>query len=65
MLVRNLALYHVAGRCLAEGCLLCEIGFLFDMLEKAKGAACRAMNFLKAFSSRPDGMQPLEGLLIY
>lgn len=52
--VRNLALHHVAGSCLSEGCLLCELGFLFDMLEKAGGTACRAMNFLKVFSSRPE-----------
>ena len=55
VLVRNLALHHVAGSCLSEGCILCELGFLFDMLEKAGGTACRAMNFLKAFSSRPEG----------
>ena len=55
VLVRNLALHHVAGSCLSEGCLLCELGFLFDMLEKAGGTACRAMNFLKVFSSRPEG----------
>ena len=58
VLVRNLALQHVAGSCLSEGCLLCELGFLFDMLEKAGGTACRAMNFLKVFSSRPEGMHP-------
>lgn len=50
-LFRNLALHHTASSCLAESCLLCELGFLFDMLEKAEGQKCHATNFLKAFSS--------------
>ena len=57
-LIRNLALHHVAGSCVQEVCLLCEMGFLFDMLEKAGdngGKVCRATNFLKAYSSLPEG----------
>ena len=54
-LVRNLALYHAASRCIADGCLLCEMGFLFDMLEKADGLSCQATNFLRAFSGIPEG----------
>ena len=54
-LVRNLALYHAASSCIADGCLLCEMGFLFDMLEKADGLSCQATNFLRAFSSIPEG----------
>ncbi|KAL9029431.1 MAG: hypothetical protein Q9196_002325 [Gyalolechia fulgens] len=50
-LFRNLALHHTASSCLAESCLLCELGYLFDMLEKAEGQKCHATNFLKAFSS--------------
>ncbi|KAI4168471.1 MAG: hypothetical protein LQ343_006358 [Gyalolechia ehrenbergii] len=50
-LFRNLALHHAASSCLAESCLLCELGYLFDMLEKAEGQKCHATNFLKAFSS--------------
>ncbi|KAI4159216.1 MAG: hypothetical protein LQ342_006736 [Letrouitia transgressa] len=53
-LFRNLALHHAASGCISEGCLLCELGFLFDMLEKAEGEKCHATNFLKAFSSIPD-----------
>lgn len=30
---------------------MCEMGFLFDMLEKANGQNCQATNFLKTFSS--------------
>ena len=54
-LVRNPALYHTAGYCIQDGCLLCEMGFLFDMLEKAGGEICQATNFLKAYSSLPEG----------
>ncbi|KAK7705004.1 poly(A)-specific ribonuclease [Botryosphaeria dothidea] len=49
-LVRNLALHHAATSCLFENCLLCELGFLIDMLEKACGQNCQATNFLKTFS---------------
>ena len=30
--------------------MLCEMGFLFDMLEKADGQSCQATNFLKTYS---------------
>ena len=53
---RNLAFHHAASSCLAENCLLCELGYLFDMLEKAEGQKCHATNFLKAFSSLGEGM---------
>jgi PAB-dependent poly(A)-specific ribonuclease subunit 2 len=36
-------------------CLLCEMGFLFDMLEKAEGSICQATNLLKTFSNHPQG----------
>ncbi|KAL8966737.1 MAG: hypothetical protein Q9183_003233, partial [Haloplaca sp. 2 TL-2023] len=49
-LFRNLALHHAASSCLSDSCLLCELGYLFDMLEKAEGQKCHATNFLKAFS---------------
>lgn len=57
-LIRNIALHHVARSCIQEACLLCEMGFLFDMLEKAggdSGKVCRATNFFKTYSSLPDG----------
>lgn len=46
--IRNLALQHTARDCSYERCLLCELGFLVDMLEKARGQNCQATNFLKA-----------------
>ncbi|KAI9926776.1 hypothetical protein ASPWEDRAFT_164839 [Aspergillus wentii DTO 134E9] len=49
--VRNLALQHAAGPCIFENCLLCELGYLFDMLDKANGQNCQATNLLKTFSS--------------
>lgn len=54
-LIRNLALRHAASRCLDEQCLLCELGFLFDMLQKAEGSTCQATNMLRALSSLPQG----------
>ncbi|BCS20566.1 poly(A)-specific ribonuclease [Aspergillus puulaauensis] len=50
-LIRNVALHHAATSCIAESCLLCEMGYLFDMLEKANGQNCQATNLLKTFSS--------------
>lgn len=49
--IRNLALHHAATSCIAENCLLCELGFLTDMLEKAAGQNCQATNLLRAFSA--------------
>lgn len=55
--IRNVSLSHVAGSCIYENCLLCEMGYLFDMLEKAEGKACRATNFFKTYSGLPGGAQ--------
>jgi PAB-dependent poly(A)-specific ribonuclease subunit 2 len=35
--------------------MLCELGFLVDMLEKASGQNCQASNFLKTLRSLPAG----------
>ncbi|RPA72773.1 PAB-dependent poly(A)-specific ribonuclease-like protein subunit pan2 [Ascobolus immersus RN42] len=53
-LFRNLALEHTATACLQEACLMCQLGFLFDMMEKAEGSNCQATNFLKTFSQLPN-----------
>ncbi|KAJ9385489.1 hypothetical protein DTO063F5_4264 [Paecilomyces variotii] len=50
-LVRNIALHHAASSCIFENCLLCEMGYLFDMLDKANGQNCQATNLLRTFSS--------------
>ena len=49
-MIRNLALQHAATSCLFDHCLLCELGFLVDMLEKAEGQNCQATNFFKTLS---------------
>lgn len=54
-LIRNLALQHTATACVSEICLLCELGFLFDMLQKADGSICQATNLLKILSHHPQG----------
>lgn len=49
---RNFALKHAARDCRYDCCLLCELGFLVDMLEKAQGQNCQAKNFLRALSKQ-------------
>ncbi|GAP92580.2 putative PAB-dependent poly -specific ribonuclease subunit PAN2 [Rosellinia necatrix] len=53
-LIRNISLQHAATACVDGMCLLCELGFLFDMLDKAEGEACQASNFTKTLSYHPD-----------
>ena len=48
--------------CARDVCLACELGFLFRMLDRAKGRNCQATNFLRAFRTLKD-VGPL-GLLI-
>ena len=50
-LIRNSAIQHAATPCVTANCLLCEFGFLFDMLEKAGGQNCQATNLLRAFGA--------------
>ncbi|KAK0628889.1 ubiquitin carboxyl-terminal hydrolase-domain-containing protein [Bombardia bombarda] len=50
-LLRNLALQHAATSCLKDPCMLCELGYVFDMLQKAEGSTCQATNLLKALSN--------------
>ncbi|TGZ84439.1 hypothetical protein EX30DRAFT_356743 [Ascodesmis nigricans] len=52
--LRNVALMHTALYCTKEDCVICQMGFLFDMLEKAGGLNCQATNFLKTLSANPS-----------
>lgn len=54
--IRHVAKGHLCVDCKKEHCLLCEAGFLFRMLEDAKGTNCQASNFSRAFSATPQGM---------
>ncbi|KAF2210813.1 hypothetical protein CERZMDRAFT_44622 [Cercospora zeae-maydis SCOH1-5] len=53
---RNVSLHHTARDCRLETCLMCELGFLVDMLEKATAPNCQATNFLRALSKQPDAL---------
>ena len=55
---RQLCKAHLCTPCQSPVCLTCELGFLFRMLEDAKGLNCQASNFLKAFSNIPQGIIP-------
>jgi len=52
--IRAVAKAHICVDCTKEHCLLCEAGFLFRMLEDAKGVNCQASNFSRAFSATPQ-----------
>ncbi|KAK4058405.1 poly(A)-specific ribonuclease [Microbotryomycetes sp. JL221] len=52
--VRTLARAHTFSACPKENCLLCEAGFLFRMLQDAKGMNCQASNFSRAFGASPQ-----------
>lgn len=56
-LLRNMALQHAASACTADPCLLCEMGYVFDMLQKAEGSGstCHATNMFKSLSNVPQG----------
>lgn len=48
--VRKVAESHVTMACATLNCMLCELGFLFKMLNDARGVNCQATNFSKSFS---------------
>lgn len=53
--MREICKGHMRLNCLKEYCLACELGFLFRMLEDARGLNCQATNFLRAFRTIPQG----------
>ena len=53
-LIRNLALQHAATACISDQCLLCELGYLSDMLQKAEGSTCQATNMFKCLTNHPQ-----------
>ena len=63
--LRNVALFHAASCCSLEECLLCQMGFLFDMLEKASGQNCQATNLLKTLSLLPNGNSSSSFAVVY
>jgi len=48
---REFAKRHILLSCTANDCLLCEAGFLFRMLEDARGTNCQATNLLRVLGS--------------
>lgn len=59
-LIRNLALQHAATDCRKETCLLCELGYLSDMLQKTEGSSCHASNLLRCLRNHPRNPGLLE-----
>jgi PAB-dependent poly(A)-specific ribonuclease subunit 2 len=53
-LLRNMALQHAASACLSDPCLLCELGYVFDMLQKSGAATCQATNFFKSLANTSE-----------
>ncbi|KAJ3066088.1 poly(A)-specific ribonuclease [Podochytrium sp. JEL0797] len=54
--LRQVSKSHICKTCSKPTCLLCELGFLFRMLEDAKGANCQATNFLHVFGKLPQAL---------
>lgn len=51
---REFAKRHILMPCDADDCLLCEAGFLFRMLEDARGTNCQATNLLRVLTRIPQ-----------
>ncbi|POW13561.1 hypothetical protein PSHT_07745 [Puccinia striiformis] len=48
--VRKVAESHISLSCLRTNCMLCELGFLFKMMDDASGVNCQTSNFSRSFS---------------
>ncbi|KAL4398862.1 poly(A)-specific ribonuclease [Malassezia pachydermatis] len=53
---RLFATSHIKMACEEPDCLLCEAGFLFRMLEDAKGTNCQASNLLRVLARTPQAI---------
>ena len=53
--IRRLAKAHILIDCPREHCLFCELGFVFRMLEDARGTNCQASNFCKTVGVLAQG----------
>lgn len=51
--LRAFAQRHTRMPCPSDECLLCEAGFLFCMLDEARGTNCQATNFARVFGHMP------------
>lgn len=51
--LKKLIMKHVYSSCSTKLCLICELGFLFKMLDDSKGVNCHSSNFLRALRLHP------------
>lgn len=58
--IRRVAKAHIATNCPREHCLFCELGFVFRMLEDAKGTNCQSSNFCKTVGVLAHASNALE-----
>ena len=63
--VRALAKAHITVDCPREHCLLCEMGFVFRMLEDARGTNCQASNFCKTVGVLAQGLSFIASILMW
>ncbi|PVU96671.1 hypothetical protein BB559_002293 [Furculomyces boomerangus] len=52
--IKSIAVKHSKSLCKNSNCLLCELGFLFSMLEDSNGSNCQATNLLRKIGELPE-----------
>lgn len=62
--IRELAKAHILIDCPREHCLSCELGFVFRMLEDARGTNCQASNFCKTVGVLAQGYSGRRTILL-